>query len=113
MRMLVEYEWPGNVRELENTIERAIILSQGGIITEDLITFSSADQGHFIDISSRVRNATPLRDVLHEVERQMIREALRQSTGDRIAAATVLGLDIDDLNAKLSNYGIPVEAPVL
>jgi DNA-binding NtrC family response regulator len=101
------------VRELENTIERAIILSQGGIITEDLITFSSADQGHFIDIAGRVRNATPIRDVLHEVERQMIREALRQSTGDRVAAANLLGLDMDEMNAKLSDYGILAEAPVV
>ncbi|HBY47127.1 MAG TPA: two-component system response regulator, partial [Chloroflexi bacterium] len=38
MRMLVDHDWPGNVRELENTMERATIMAQGGVITEDLIT---------------------------------------------------------------------------
>lgn len=113
MRMLIEYDWPGNVRELENTIERAIVMAQGGIITEDLITFSAADQGHFIDISSSVRGRTPMREVLQEVERQMIREALRQSNGDRVAAASVLGVELSELTEKLGNYGIPLEASVV
>ena len=113
MRMLIQHDWPGNVRELENTIERAIVMSQGGIITEDLITFSSADQGHFIDIASSVRSRTPMREVLQDVERQMIREALRQSSGDRVAAASVLGIEMADLTEKLGNYGIPLETSVV
>ena len=113
MRMLIDHEWPGNVRELENTIERAIVMAQGGIITEDLITFSSTDQGHFIDIASTVRNRTPMREVLQDVERQMIREALRQASGDRLAAASVLDLSIDELTAMLNNYGISLEASVV
>ncbi len=113
MRMLLEHDWPGNVRELENTIERAIVMAQGSVITEDLITFTSADQGHFIDISSSVRSRTPMREVLQEVERQMIREALRQSSGDRVAAASLLGLDLAELTEKLGNYGIPLEASVV
>lgn len=113
MRMLIDHDWPGNVRELENTIERAIVMSQGAIITEDLITFSSADQGHFIDIASSVRSRMPIREVLQEVERQMIREALRQSSGDRVAAAGLLGLDLLELTEKLGDYGISLEASVV
>ncbi|HQZ89938.1 MAG TPA: sigma-54 dependent transcriptional regulator [Thermomicrobiales bacterium] len=113
MRMLVDHDWPGNVRELENTMERATIMAQGGVITEDLITFSSADQGHFIDIASSVRNHTPMREVLQEVERQMIHEALRRSAGDRVAAAGLLGLELDQLSEKLGNYGISFEASVV
>jgi two-component system, NtrC family, response regulator AtoC len=110
MRMLVDHDWPGNVRELENTIERAVVLAQGGIVTEDHISFSSADQGHFIDIAAKVRSRTSMRDVLQEVERQMIREALRQSDGDRLDAAQMLGLEVSQLHAHLRDYGISDEA---
>jgi DNA-binding NtrC family response regulator len=113
MRMLQEYDWPGNVRELENTIERATILAGGGVITEDHITFSSTDQGHFVDIAAKVRERTPIREVLQEVERQMIREAIRQASGDRVVAASLLGYEMHELGEKLSDYGIPVEASVL
>lgn len=106
MRMLVEHDWPGNVRELENTIERAVVLAQGGVITEDHISFSSADQGHFIDIAARIRTRTPLREVVREVERQMILEALREESGDRVDAAQALGLDVEDLYSKLRDFGI-------
>jgi two-component system response regulator AtoC len=113
MRMLVDHDWPGNVRELENSVERAIIMSQGGVITEDHISFSSADYGHLIDIAARVRTRTSMRDVVREVERQMLEEALRQASGDRFAAANLLGVELDELSEKLGNYGIPVEASVL
>ncbi|MEX2315129.1 MAG: sigma-54 dependent transcriptional regulator [Thermomicrobiales bacterium] len=110
MRMLQEHDWPGNVRELENTVERAIVMAGGGIITEDNITFSPADQGHFVDISAKVRSATPIRDVLQEVERQMIREALRQANGDRVTASSLLGYNMAEFGDKLSDYGISAEA---
>jgi two-component system response regulator AtoC len=110
MRMLQDHDWPGNVRELENTVERAVVLAGGGVITEDHITFSSTDQGHFVDISAKVRSSTPIREVLQEVERQMIREALRQSSGDRVTAASLLGYQMEELSAKLSDYGISGDA---
>jgi two-component system, NtrC family, response regulator AtoC len=109
MRMLVEHDWPGNVRELENTIERAVVLAQGGVVTEDHISFSSADQGHFIDIAARIRSRTPMCDVLLEVERQMILEALHQSSGDRYDAAQTLGIDVEEMYTKLRDFGIADE----
>ena len=109
MRMLVDHDWPGNVRELENTVERATVLAQGGVITEDHISFASADQGHFLDVSARVRSRTSLRDVMQEVERMLLREAIRQANGDRMDAASSLNITIAELNAKLSDYGIPTD----
>jgi two-component system response regulator AtoC len=109
MRELMDYDWPGNVRELENAIERATIMAQGGVITEDHINFSSADPRNFIDIAARVRTAKPLRDVMREVEQALILEALHQTQGDRMQASAVLGIDLEDLNQKLSLYGIGSE----
>ncbi|HUG14246.1 MAG TPA: sigma-54 dependent transcriptional regulator [Thermomicrobiales bacterium] len=106
IRMLVEHDWPGNVRELENTIERAVVMAQGGVVTEDLISFSSADHGHFIDIAAKIQSRTPLCDVVREVERQMILEALRHTSGDRVDAAQTLGLQVEELSSRLRDYGI-------
>lgn len=100
MIRLMEYDWPGNVRELENMIERATVLSQGGVITEDHISFSGADNRRFVDIAQRVRKGTRLEELLRDVEQQAISEALNQTDGDRSAAASLLGLTIKELQAR-------------
>jgi two-component system response regulator AtoC len=109
MQMLMEHHWPGNVRELENLIERAVVLAQGTIITEDHISFSSADQRHFIDIAQLVRKGSTITEVQQEVEKQMLIEALKQAEGDRVAAASLIGIDLPAFQRKLVDYGIPGE----
>jgi two-component system, NtrC family, response regulator AtoC len=105
--LLMEHNWPGNVRELENIIERAVVLAQGTVISEEHIRFSSADQRHFVDLAERVRKGTPICEVLQEVERKMLIEAIGQSAGDRVAAAALLGIDLKELHQKLEDYGVP------
>lgn len=106
MIRLMEYDWPGNVRELENMIERATVLSQGGVITEDHISFSGADNRRFVDIAQRVRKGTRLEELLRDVEQQAISEALNQTDGDRSAAASLLGLTIKELQARSQGHAI-------
>lgn len=106
MQMLVDYDWPGNVRELENLIERAVVLAQGQIITEEHISFSSADQRSFIDIAARVRKGETIAEVQQDIEKQMLIEALKQVDGDRVAASSLLGLELPELQQKLVDYGI-------
>jgi len=111
MQRLMEHDWPGNVRELENIIERAVVLSQGSVITDEHISFSSADDGHIIDIAQRVRRRSSLRDVQQEVEKQMLIEALKQSDGDQVAAADLIGLELREFQQRLSDYGKLNEIP--
>ena len=111
MQRLMEHDWPGNVRELENIIERAVVLSQGSVITDEHISFSSADDGHIIDIAQRVRRHSSLRDVQQEVEKQMLIEALKQSDGDQVAAADLIGLELREFQQRLSDYGKLNEIP--
>ena len=106
MDVLLEHNWPGNVRELENTIRRATVLAQGGLITEELITFSAADERQLLDISQRVRDGASLRAILNETERAVLNETLAQYNGDRIGAAHALGLTLDDFLDRLSAYGL-------
>ncbi len=105
MQRLMEHDWPGNVRELENIIERAVVLAQGTIITDEHLSFSSTDQGHIIDIAQRVRNGVTLARVQQEVEKQMLIEALNQSEGDQVAAAESIGMELREFQQRLLDYG--------
>ena len=99
---LERYDWPGNVRQLENEIERAVVLSQGNVITSHSLSLSQQGIPTQIDLATRVRNREPLHAVLAEVERTMIAEALRQSDGDEEEAARRLSLSPEAFAQHLS-----------
>lgn len=105
MEKLMEYDWPGNVRELINIVERATVLAQGEIITDEHIDFMGADNRRLVDIGEKVRRGSSLADLLEEVERQAISEALAATGGDRREAAEMLGLKLADLNKKQAVAG--------
>jgi transcriptional regulator with PAS, ATPase and Fis domain len=98
MARLVAYDWPGNVRELENAIERAVALSSGPILQiADLpsnLQFGSSDRFPEKD------EVMPL----EELERRAILRALRESNGDKLAAARLLGIGKTTLYRKLKQY---------
>ena len=59
----MKYDWPGNVRELENTIERAVVMAQGGVITSHHLLFSANTERRFLDLTRLVREGMPLADI--------------------------------------------------
>ncbi len=84
MRRLMAHDWPGNVRELENAIERAVAMSSGPVL-------------HVADLPSNLQVSTseraPARDELlplDELERRAILRTLRETNGDKVAAARML-----------------------
>jgi len=98
MRRLMAHDWPGNVRELENAIERAVAMSTGPVIhVADLpsnLQFSSSDRA-------------PQRDELlplEELERRAILRTLRETGGDKLATARMLGIGKTTLYRKLKQY---------
>jgi two-component system response regulator AtoC len=100
MDKLMAYDWPGNVRELINIVERATVLAQGEVITDEHIDFVGADNRRLIDIGEKIRRGSSLADLLDDVERQAISEALSATGGDRREAASMLGLKLTELNKK-------------
>jgi two-component system, NtrC family, response regulator AtoC len=106
MAKLVEYDWPGNVRELENLMQRAIVLSQGGIVTAEHIHFSGTDGRRLLDLGDRVRRGTSLTELLGEVERTALDEAISATDGDRKEAASLLGISLQDFNKRAKSVGI-------
>lgn len=103
---LEKYEWPGNVRELENCIERAVILSQGGVITSQYLQFSPLTAKRAIDIRGMVKDRIALKQAMRIVEKQLIEEALDQAKGDIDEAAVILGSDRTSLVQKFEEHGI-------
>ncbi len=106
MEMLIGYHWPGNVRDLENTIERAVVLSRGDIITTQHLSFVPTVGSSQIDVTQRITVGTSLASMVAELEQMAIEETLRQTQGDRTQAAARLGLDRRDLVAKMHGYGL-------
>ena len=104
MEVLIAYDWPGNVRQLENEIERAVVLSQGKVITSQILSLEPGRASNHIDLGDRVRRGVPLADVMSDVEYIMISEALRQAGGDREEAASLLGVSISTLQKKIHQH---------
>ena len=98
MRRLVAYDWPGNVRELENAIERGVALGSGPILhLADLPTSLQHGSGEILPDTDEV---VPL----EELERRAILRALRETGGDKLAAARLLGIGKTTLYRKLKLY---------
>jgi transcriptional regulator with PAS, ATPase and Fis domain len=103
---LVSYDWPGNVRELEHTVERAVVLARGGVITPELLAMEVDREIAIIDLNQQLSNNKTLTDVLTSTEARYIQRALLRSDGNRHAAAKLLGIDIATLEKKLAEHGL-------
>ncbi|HYT08877.1 MAG TPA: sigma-54 dependent transcriptional regulator [Rugosimonospora sp.] len=99
MRRLMTYDWPGNVRELENAVERAVALGSGPMLHIGDLP-SNLQQGS----SDKLLESNEL-TTLEEMERRFILRALRETNGDKLAAARLLGIGKTTLYRKLKQYG--------
>jgi DNA-binding NtrC family response regulator len=98
MRRLMAYDWPGNVRELENAIERAVALGSGPFVSvHDL---PSSLQYPTSERAPEKEELLPL----EELERRAILSTLRQTGGNKQAAARMLGIGKTTLYRKLKQY---------
>ncbi|HSJ14086.1 MAG TPA: sigma-54 dependent transcriptional regulator [Longimicrobiales bacterium] len=91
------YRWPGNVRELKNAIERAVILAKNDVID---VTDLQPRQLHLDERELRI----PLGTSLEESERLLLLKTFAFTDGDAKRAATMLGMTMKDLKARLQQY---------
>lgn len=103
LKRLTSYSWRGNVRELENTIHRAMLLSQGEKIeVEDLFGLP--------EVVEEEQSTQPLVEAMligrtvSEVEKELILGTLTHCLGNRTHAANILGISIRTLRNKLREY---------
>jgi formate hydrogenlyase transcriptional activator len=96
MRALSRWHWPGNVRELENVIERALILSQGPVLSVPLAELKGGTRA---TLSTKVQT-------LEASEKEFILCALREANGVIASAAGKLGMKRTTLNSKMRKLHI-------
>lgn len=98
MKKLTKYEWPGNVRELQHSIERAVIMSDGDMLSqEDFILSSQTKKGS--DFEFNTLN-------LDEIEKTVIQKVLKQSQGNISQASQDLGLTRTSLYRRMEKHGL-------
>jgi two-component system response regulator FlrC len=111
---LLRAPWPGNVRELENTLHRAVLLSNSDTIGPDSIVMpDGAGLSDVVRTASIATQAAQVADAISrsmvgrtvaDVERDLILETLDHVLGNRTHAANILGISIRTLRNKLNQY---------
>jgi two-component system response regulator PilR (NtrC family) len=108
LRALDAYAFPGNVRELENIIERAVALATGptlglGDLPVEVSGAASQPTPQFLELPESGCN---LDDVLGELERRLLLEALDRTGGVRTQAAKLLGVSLRSLRYRLAKHAL-------
>ena len=96
MQVILDHPWPGNVRELDHSIERAVLMAQGGMVRASDLALRAGREG-----------APRLEDMsLEEVEAFLIKKALARYQGNVSQAAAALGLSRSALYRRIQRYGL-------
>ncbi len=97
LQQLVQYHWPGNIRELQHAVERAVILSKLPVLT--IADFQLIPANGTNNVTSKTLN-------LSDVEKEVIREAVKKFCGNLTKAAEELGIGRTTLYRKMEEYGL-------
>ncbi len=99
LEQLVRWDWPGNVRELANTIERAVLICENGLIgTRDLLLDAE------LTGNPRTDDAAMVGTTVKDMEKRLIEQTLSHVNQNRTYAAKMLGISIRTLRNKLKEY---------
>ncbi len=102
-RALDSYTFPGNVRELEHTIERALILAGADAITPAQLSFAQPEARREHGWVPRI---PPEGLSLEALEKELILQALERASGNKSAAARLLGLTRRTLYSRMEKHGL-------
>jgi two-component system response regulator AtoC len=106
MSLLLQHNWPGNVRELENVIERAMIMAETDVISQDQLPQAiagSPDPCHTMDA---IFKGFSIRNGKEILEKNLIRRALEATGRNRTQAAKLLEISHPSLLSKMKVYNI-------
>jgi len=110
VQSLLDYDWPGNVRELENVIERAVVLTDGPVVSQRLIPEHVRSGPSFrLPQVTVPEEGISFRDVIVGFEKQLIESSLETSGGVQKRAAELLGLKPTTLTEMIKRHNISLE----
>ncbi|HEY5909974.1 MAG TPA: sigma-54 dependent transcriptional regulator [Verrucomicrobiae bacterium] len=129
LKQLEKYHWPGNVRELENAVRRALVIAKGeAILPTDLpgeVTGPESGPGTAVssaggreDLSALARQLfhwarrDPKLKVIPAVERELVIEALKETGGNQVHAAKLLGITRATLRNRIEKFRIRREMTI-
>jgi two-component system nitrogen regulation response regulator GlnG len=125
---LVGHDWPGNVRELENVIQRAMVMAQSGAILPEHLPIGPVSAAASVAVDAtleeiierkllecvrglRERASANLYNLMISlVEKPLLRAVLRETHGNQVRAAQILGINRNTLRKKLTEHGIDPDA---
>ncbi len=103
LRALQEYCWPGNVRQLEAVIERAVLLNDSGVLTQEdirgLLVSRRSERHVWAELPAEGLD-------LEELEKELLRKALNRSGGVATRAARLLHMNYKQFLYRAEKYGI-------
>ncbi len=97
LQAMMQYGWPGTVRELEHTLERAVLMCQGGEIQVSDLGLNAQQRPQGLNLEELS---------IEEVEGILVRKALQRFHGNVSQAAEALGLSRGALYRRMERYGI-------
>ena len=104
-RLLVEYSWPGNVRELENSIQRAMVMAEGEVVSSLDLPEQIRDARNPIKIQLE-SDELSIKKTTRVIEEALIRRALQRTKGNRTRAAGILEISHRALLYKIKEFGL-------
>jgi two-component system, NtrC family, nitrogen regulation response regulator GlnG len=121
---LVGHDWPGNVRELENVVQRAMVMATNGVVLPEHLPIGPVSAAASVAVDASLEEIIErkliecvrgLRDhasanlydlMIGLVEKPLLRAVLRETGGNQVRAAQILGINRNTLRKKLTEHGI-------
>jgi len=133
LKALEKYHWPGNVRELENVVRRALVMAKGEAILASELPVEISGQGVTVsanqlasgpaeggasDTAALARQLfqwarrDPKLKIIPAVERELVIQALKETSGNQLHAAKLLGITRATLRKRVEKFGIQRELSI-